>query len=142
MRDDPQCENEGHQIVALIVQGRSSYHGVIRNLSAKGVMFEGSCPLVPGERVAVEFPGIGWIHATVAWIYAPRAGISFDSPLSEDKVDVLREQLILSIRRGVFPLIGELPPAEEDLWTRREAKPRIVESIDYDSFAMLGLCSA
>ncbi|HEX7750937.1 MAG TPA: PilZ domain-containing protein [Novosphingobium sp.] len=131
MGDDRNVVSDNlHQMAALIIQGSRGHHGVIRNLSAKGVMFEGSCTLVRGERVAVEIPGLGWAHATVAWALTPRSGISFDEPLPDDRVELLRQQLTLSIVRGDFPLVDEEEAAEADLrpgFVGDQPDPRIVE---------------
>ena len=136
MGDDRQRESDAvHQIAALIIQGSRGHHGIIRNLSANGIMFEGTCTLVQGERVAVEIPGMGWAHATVAWALTPRSGISFDETLPDDRVELMRQQLTLSIMRGDFPLVAQDEASEADHrpGVGGPALPRIVE-IDLDRY--------
>lgn len=49
----------------------------VRNLSAGGMMAEGSIAVVRGNTVSVELRNIGWVAGTVAWKQGARFGIAF-----------------------------------------------------------------
>ena len=54
-----------------------SYRVKVRNLSAGGMMAEGSVPVMRGQSVAVELRNIGWVPGSVAWKQDERFGIAF-----------------------------------------------------------------
>ena len=49
----------------------------VRNLSAGGMMADGSAPVVRGGFVSVGLRNIGWVEGTVAWKQDDRFGIAF-----------------------------------------------------------------
>jgi hypothetical protein len=49
----------------------------VRNLSAGGMMAEGSARVERGAPIAVKLRNIGWVDGTVAWIQDSRFGIAF-----------------------------------------------------------------
>ena len=49
----------------------------VRNLSAGGLMAEGSLPVRRGQQVWISLRNIGWIEGTVAWLQDSRFGIAF-----------------------------------------------------------------
>ena len=49
----------------------------VRNLSAGGMMADGSAPVVRGGLVSVGLRNIGWVEGTVAWKQDDRFGIAF-----------------------------------------------------------------
>ena len=64
------------------VAGGFAAHKVkVRNLSAGGMMAEGSLPAVRGARISVEIRNIGWVEGCVAWVQGDRCGIAFDEDI-------------------------------------------------------------
>lgn len=59
----------------------SEYPVKVRNLSAGGMMAEGTVPVVPGSRLRVNLRNIGWIDGGVAWVQDNRFGIAFDNEI-------------------------------------------------------------
>ena len=49
----------------------------VRNLSARGMMAEGSMSVLRGARVSINLRNIGWIEGSVAWVHDNRFGIAF-----------------------------------------------------------------
>lgn len=49
----------------------------VRNLSAGGMMAEGSMKVIRGARIEVELRNLGWVAGTVAWCQGDRFGIAF-----------------------------------------------------------------
>ena len=49
----------------------------VRNLSAGGLMAEGSIPVQRGQQVWISLRNIGWVEGTVAWLQDRRFGIAF-----------------------------------------------------------------
>ncbi len=49
----------------------------VRNLSAGGLMAEGSFPVQRGQQVWIGLRNIGWVEGTVAWLQDSRFGIAF-----------------------------------------------------------------
>lgn len=49
----------------------------VRNLSAGGMMAEGSARVERGAQIAVKLRNIGWVEGTVAWVQDSRFGIAF-----------------------------------------------------------------
>jgi hypothetical protein len=57
--------------------GEGEYRVKVRNLSAGGMMAEGSVPVSRGALVSVGLRNIGWVEGTVAWKQDDRFGIAF-----------------------------------------------------------------
>ncbi|WP_159976720.1 MULTISPECIES: PilZ domain-containing protein [unclassified Novosphingobium] len=49
----------------------------VRNLSAGGMMGEGTVRVVRGTVVVVSIRNIGWIEGSVAWVQDSRFGVAF-----------------------------------------------------------------
>lgn len=65
-------------LAELRVDGGDGEHRVkVRNLSAGGMMAEGSVKVVRGERVEVSLRNVGWVAGTVAWVQDNRFGVAF-----------------------------------------------------------------
>lgn len=65
-------------LAELRVEGGEDEHRVkVRNLSAGGMMAEGSLKVVRGERVEVNLRNVGWVAGTVAWVQDNRFGVAF-----------------------------------------------------------------
>ncbi|WP_338467008.1 PilZ domain-containing protein [Novosphingobium sp. ZN18A2] len=62
----------------LRVGERQDDHRVkVRNLSAGGMMAEGSVKVMRGSQVHVNLRNVGWVDGVVAWIQDNRFGIAF-----------------------------------------------------------------
>jgi hypothetical protein len=57
--------------------GEAEYRVKVRNLSAGGMMAEGSAPVVRGSLVAIALRNLGWVEGSVAWKQDDRFGIAF-----------------------------------------------------------------
>lgn len=57
------------------------YRVRVRNLSAGGMMAEGSVRVANGMRVDIRLRHVGWVAGTVAWIQDSRFGIAFVEPI-------------------------------------------------------------
>ena len=65
-------------LVDLRVDGEITDHRVkMRNLSAAGMMAEGSVLVRRGMVVWVNLKDAGWVEGTVAWVQEKRFGIAF-----------------------------------------------------------------
>ena len=65
-------------LAQLRVDGQDEVYRVkVRNLSAGGMMAEGSVPVMRGQSVSVELRNIGWVPGSVAWKQDERFGIAF-----------------------------------------------------------------
>ncbi|CDO36869.1 MULTISPECIES: PilZ domain-containing protein [Novosphingobium] len=49
----------------------------VRNLSAGGMMGEGTVRVVRGSKVSVSIRNVGWVDGTVAWVQESRFGVAF-----------------------------------------------------------------
>ncbi|MFT4056586.1 MAG: PilZ domain-containing protein [Novosphingobium sp.] len=49
----------------------------VRNLSAGGMMGEGTVRVVRGTVVSVNIRNIGWVEGSVAWVQENRFGVAF-----------------------------------------------------------------
>lgn len=49
----------------------------VRNLSAGGMMAEGTMKVLRGTQIEVNLRNIGWVEGVVAWIQDNRFGIAF-----------------------------------------------------------------
>jgi hypothetical protein len=89
----------------LRLTGDGALHRVkVRNLSAGGMMAEGSLGAARGTLVTVNIRNIGWIEGAIAWVQGDRCGIAF----SED----------------IDPIIARAPVGQGDN-TPRYVKPPI-----------------
>jgi hypothetical protein len=62
----------------LRLDGSEDEHRIkVRNLSAGGMMGEGSVRVSRGAVVWVEIRNIGWVEGSVAWVQDSRFGIAF-----------------------------------------------------------------
>ncbi len=57
------------------------YRIKMRNLSAGGMMGEGSVRVLRGAQVAVSIRNIGWVDGTIAWVQDDRFGVAFDQDI-------------------------------------------------------------
>lgn len=53
----------------------------VRNLSAGGLMAEADVQPVIGDQISVELRNIGEVQGRIAWVRAPRFGVTFDHPI-------------------------------------------------------------
>ena len=85
----------------------------VRNLSAGGMMAEGTVKAVRGTLIEVNIRNIGWIEGAIAWVHGDRCGIAF----SED-IDPIVARAPVTVGEGtprfVKPPI-EFAPQEEQL---------------------------
>ncbi len=66
----------------LRVDGTEGEHRIkVRNLSAGGMMGEGSVRVVRGALVDVNIRNVGWVEGSVAWIQENRFGIAFSDEI-------------------------------------------------------------
>lgn len=54
---------------------------LIKNISAGGLKLRRYCPLLPGQRVAVELKTGQPIPGRVSWVDESQAGVAFDQPI-------------------------------------------------------------
>lgn len=93
-------------IAELRVDGSPDEHRVkVRNLSAGGMMAEGSVKVLRGTPLKINIRNIGWIDGVVAWIQDNRFGIAF---LDEIDPQLVREPVAAgaSTPRFVKPAIA------------------------------------
>jgi len=65
-------------VAQLRIDGvESEFRVKVRNLSAGGMMADGSAPVTRGALVSVGLRNIGWIDGAVAWKQDERFGIAF-----------------------------------------------------------------
>lgn len=50
----------------------------VRNLSAGGMMAEGTLRVMRGARLSIKLRNIEWVDGSVAWVQDNRFGIAFD----------------------------------------------------------------
>ncbi|EJL21110.1 PilZ domain-containing protein [Novosphingobium sp. AP12] len=55
----------------------SDFRIKVRNLSAGGMMGEGSVRVVRGTVVQVNIRNVGWVEGSVAWVQDSRFGVAF-----------------------------------------------------------------
>lgn len=79
MSDNRQiARNSLFVLVDLRVEGLDGEHRIkMRNLSAGGMMAEGSVQPARGTSVWVELRNLGWVEGSVAWVQGNRFGIAF-----------------------------------------------------------------
>ena len=62
----------------LRLPGSAEEHRIkVRNLSAGGMMGEGSVRVARGDLIEVRIRNVGWIAGTVAWVQEDRFGVAF-----------------------------------------------------------------
>lgn len=62
----------------LRLPGRGGEHRIkVRNLSARGLMGQGSVHVARGASVQVDLRNIGWVDGVVAWVQDDRFGVAF-----------------------------------------------------------------
>jgi hypothetical protein len=62
----------------LRIEAQAGDHRVkVRNLSARGMMAEGTVRVAAGANVEVNLRTVGWVPGRVAWIQDNRFGIAF-----------------------------------------------------------------
>src|SRR5579864_7352291 len=62
----------------LRLSGSQDEHRIkVRNLSAGGMMGEGTIRVVRGSELEVNIRNIGWVAGTVAWVQDDRFGVAF-----------------------------------------------------------------
>jgi PilZ domain len=67
----------------------------IGNVSPGGLMARTATAIAEQERLQIDLPGIGWIHATVVWSINDQYGFAFDKPL-----DGLFLEMLLKMHRN------------------------------------------
>lgn len=92
----------------LTLEGAAGGDGIdgvmLTDISQQGLMAAGAGHLVPGARVMLEVPLVGWREVEVIWIADNRAGCRFTQPLSFDELRLAAassERLALE-----FPSLG------------------------------------
>jgi PilZ domain len=76
----------------LRLPGSAEEHRIkVRNLSAGGMMGEGSIRVARGDLIEVRIRNIGWVTGTIAWVQEDRFGVAFS-----DEIDpkVAREPVV------------------------------------------------
>ena len=53
----------------------------VRNLSAGGMMAEGTVSAVRGTLVEVNIRNVGWVEGAIAWAHGDRCGIAFSEDI-------------------------------------------------------------
>lgn len=62
----------------LRLEGSDEEHRIkVRNLSAGGMMGEGTVRVVRGAVIQVNIRNIGWVEGSIAWVQESRFGIAF-----------------------------------------------------------------
>ncbi len=83
----------------LRIEGQAGDHRVkVRNLSAHGMMAEGTVRVISGAGVEVNLRSVGWVSGRVAWIQDNRFGIAFQDEIDPREV------------RAPLPTAGEHTP--------------------------------
>jgi hypothetical protein len=92
---------------------------MLTDISQQGLMAAGAGHLVPGARIMLEVPLVGWREVEVIWIAENRAGCRFTEPLSFDELRLAAassERLALefpSLGADIARLPAIVRPAEE-----------------------------
>lgn len=62
----------------LRLRGSDENHRIkMRNLSAGGMMGEGSVRVNRGDEVEINVRNVGWVEGSVAWVQEDRFGVAF-----------------------------------------------------------------
>ena len=86
------------------------YSVKVRNLSAGGMMAEGSAPVARGSLISIALRNIGWVDGTVAWKQDDRFGIAFV------------EEIDPKLARA--PVVAGAPDLSSPRFTRPPLQPR------------------
>jgi hypothetical protein len=76
---------------------QEEYRIKVRNLSAGGMMGEGSLRVVRGDDIEVNIRNIGWVAGSVAWVQDDRFGVAF------------REEIDPKVARAPIGAAGSAP---------------------------------
>ena len=78
-RENRQTARDSLFVMAdLVVTGvPGEYRIKVRNISAGGLMGEGSVGAARGASVRVNLQNLGWVPGTVAWVQDNRFGVAF-----------------------------------------------------------------
>lgn len=94
-------------LVDLRLDGDDHDHRIkMRNLSAGGMLAEGSVKAARGMSVWVNLRNIGWVEGTVAWVQETRFGIAF-----RDEIDPAAAKAAPSSAADVDPFVVLRPYA-------------------------------
>ena len=94
----------------LRLPASSAEHRIkVRNLSAGGMMGEGTVRVARGDLVEVNIRNIGWVEGSVAWVQDDRFGIAF-----QDEIDP-------KVARAPVAQTG-IGPSPQYKYVAREAK--------------------
>lgn len=95
----------------LRVEGVEGEHKIkVRNLSAGGMMGEGSVSVVRGTVLSVNLRNIGWVDGTVAWVQGNRFGVAFATEIDARLARVPLVEGTQSPRYTRPPLLGPQAP--------------------------------
>jgi hypothetical protein len=77
----------------LRLDGEKFEHRIkMHNLSAGGMMAEGTAQAMRGMVVWVKLRNLGWIEGTVAWVQANRFGVAFREEIDPDSFSLAPPQ--------------------------------------------------
>lgn len=66
----------------LRLAGSEEEHRIkVRNLSAGGMMGEGSVRVMRGTNVEIRIRNVGWVEGSVAWVQDERFGVAFSDEI-------------------------------------------------------------
>lgn len=107
--DHRQLERDSLFLMAdLRIDGADEEHRVkVRNLSAGGMMAEGTVRVMRGSRVEVNLRNLGWAEGAVAWIQDNRFGIAFgediDPKVARAPVNATGESSVPRFAKPILP---------------------------------------
>ena len=87
----------------------------VRNLSAGGMMAEGTVKAVRGTLVEVNIRNVGWVEGAIAWVQGDRCGIAF----SED-IDPMVARAPLVAGEGTARFVTPVGAFVEEVRTLRK----------------------
>lgn len=93
-------------------------HGItLIDISHEGLMATDNGHLVPGARVLLEVPLVGWREAEVRWIAENRAGCRFAKPLNleELRLAAANSERLASECPVLAKAIANMPPMEPEI---------------------------
>lgn len=65
-------------LAEMRLEGQEGEHRIkLRNLSAGGMMGEGTVRVTRGALISVHIRNIGWTEGTIAWVQDNRFGVAF-----------------------------------------------------------------
>jgi hypothetical protein len=83
----------------------------VRNISAGGLMAEGTLPASCGEQARISLRGVGEVPGVVAWVRNGRFGITFDAPIDPAAT---RKKLAVPATRRQSEATGRRPGLRTD----------------------------